>query len=184
LPSTQTAVEEDGIASWVHASHVKPATSPPTAEPLSPLPPPPSWCVARTNKTLKLKLTRQVTENGKPLDFSGDSALASHQRLIAKTIPHQPTNWSISSTLTRDKVVKVTHEPFTWCLPLSFDLCQLAVGLDSWDIPTETGTDPSHLSIWQQIPTAIRGPDGSHIDCGRPNMRCCLRNTPFYVCPR
>ena len=53
--------------------------------------------------------------------------------------PHNPTKvtWQVLSA-TGDVACSTTEEhlPYTWWLDLVFNLCKLAGGLDSWDIPT------------------------------------------------
>lgn len=65
------------------------------------------------------------------------------------TSPHQPAKmtWSLTSILTADEGFMVTenHPPYTWWPTLAFDLCQLAAGLDSWDIPTADRTRSAFL---------------------------------------
>jgi hypothetical protein len=55
---------------------------------------------------------------------------------------YQPAEltWSVVSLLTREQVFSInsqSHPPYTWWPDFVFDLCQLAAGLDTWDIPTD-----------------------------------------------
>nr|XP_023416053.1 uncharacterized protein LOC111753573 [Cavia porcellus] len=50
LLTTPTAVKVDGVASWVHASHLKPASAPEDG----------SWELKRSDNPLKLKLSRKT----------------------------------------------------------------------------------------------------------------------------
>ena len=58
---------------------------------------------------------------------------------LPHSTPHNPTKmtWQVLSA-TGDVAWSTTeeHPPFIWWLDLVFDLSKLAVGLDSWYIPT------------------------------------------------
>ena len=58
---------------------------------------------------------------------------------LSLSSPHNPTKvtWQVLSA-TGDVAWSTTeeHPPYTWWPDLVFDLCKLAVGLDTWDIPT------------------------------------------------
>ena len=84
--------------------------------------------------------------------------------------------WQIISQ-TGEVVWKTTgqHALNTWWPPLTPDFCQLAAGLDSWDIAT---TDYNQLTRNMQ-PTG-----GGSVGCSNPGRRCRLAEASFYVCPR
>lgn len=94
--------------------------------------------------------------------------------------PHVPVHqtWTVVSAGTRDKVASLTaSKPLnTWWPDLSFDLCQLAAGLESWDIPT-------HECRWKQ--TACMGKRRSWaegeglIGCAFPSLSITCLRTPF-----
>ncbi|XP_066228779.1 syncytin-2 [Saccopteryx leptura] len=105
----------------------------------------------------------------------------------APTNPHQPTRqtWQVISG-TSDMVWEVTsndHPPWTWWPSLYPDLCQLAAGLETWDIPT---TDPARPLLCNSgtcaCPTG--GIGGWGYGCSHPQLRAELKASDFYVCPR
>lgn len=80
---------------------------------------------------------------------------------------------------------KAIQPPWTWWPSLEPDVCALAAGLESWDIP---GSD---LSASKNI----RPPDSNYQDankqvswgaigCSYPRARARMANSAFYVCPR
>lgn len=85
--------------------------------------------------------------------------------------------WQIISQ-TGEVVWKTTgqHALNAWWPPLTPDFCQLAAGLDSWDIAT---TDHSQLTKEMQQTGAGEG----YIGCSNPKGRCRLAGADFYVCP-
>lgn len=68
----------------------------------------------------------------------GVLTLIRHKRLSAGSSPHQPDRltWIVSSTLTGGQG-NLRPPPFHLVAPLTFDLCDLAAGLDIWDIPNQ-----------------------------------------------
>lgn len=94
--------------------------------------------------------------------------------------PHAPKQltWQISSQ-TGEVVWSTTglHTPGTWWPTLTPDFCQLAAGLDNWDIPTE---DPHSLKRYAESrPQQMTAPG-----CSSPTARCRLAQSDFYVCPQ
>lgn len=68
------------------------------------------------------------------------------------------------------------HTPYTWWPSLTPDFCQLAAGLDTWDIPDKSHSD---LNV-SNLPC----PTMRDYGCACPNARCELAHHDFYVCPR
>nr|AAC96084.1 envelope protein [Gibbon ape leukemia virus] len=102
--------------------------------------------------------------------------------------PHQPMTltWQVLSQ-TGDVVwdTKAVQPPWTWWPTLKPDICALAAGLESWDIP---GTDVSSSK-------RVRPPDSDYtaaykqitwgaIGCSYPRARTRMASSTFYVCPR
>ena len=55
---------------------------------------------------------------------------------------YQPAelSWSVFSILMGEQVFSInsqSHPPYTWWTDFVLDLCQLAGGLDTWDIPAD-----------------------------------------------
>lgn len=75
--------------------------------------------------------------------------------------------WSISAT----------HTPGTWWPTLTPDFCQLAAGLNSWDIPNRS---------YDQLSTYMtpRPPGWGMPGCATPTARCRLGQHDFYACPK
>ena len=65
--------------------------------------------------------------------------------------PHNPTKvtWQVLSA-TGDVAWSTTEEhlPYTWCLDLVINLCKLAAGIDSWDIPHPRNTVGGITQMW------------------------------------
>uniref|UniRef100_A0A8C3VMH5 Envelope glycoprotein n=1 Tax=Catagonus wagneri TaxID=51154 RepID=A0A8C3VMH5_9CETA len=103
--------------------------------------------------------------------------------------PHQvySLTWQVQSQ-TGEIVWKTqgNHALNTWWPILTPDFCQLAAGLDTWDIPDKDYTD-----LQKPAPTA---PPGNTVkfSCNRqpppgclsPPARCRLAQNDFYVCPK
>lgn len=90
----------------------------------------------------------------------------------------QKLTWQVSSQT--GEIIWATSNlvpPGTWWPTLSPDFCQLAAGLDSWDIP---GSQPQQLSI----DAGKRFSPGGKFGCGSPEARCFLGKLDFYVCPK
>lgn len=69
------------------------------------------------------------------------------------------------------------HTPGTWWPDLTPDFCQLAAGIDWWDIPDQR---PNQLSSNMAPKTQQDTIPG----CSTPTARCRLAQSDFYVCPR
>lgn len=67
--------------------------------------------------------------------------------------------------------------PYTWWPTLTTDFCQLAAGVNYWDIPD---ADPLQLPL----DAGRRFVPGEMFGCGNPERRCKLAKLDFYVCPR
>ena len=98
--------------------------------------------------------------------------------------PYQPAKliWSLVSTLTGEQVLSInsqSHPPYTWWPDLVLDLCQLATGLDTCDIPAASGASP------QSLPKNEWNFRTRYVDmgCGQPYTHCCLLNTAFKYMP-
>lgn len=65
--------------------------------------------------------------------------------------------------------------PGTWWPSLHPDVCQMVLGLDTWDLP-----DQDSLTLKPPGPGGKPGPLG----CRHRYRRCRLRQLEFYVCPR
>ena len=71
-----------------------------------------------------------------------------------------------------------THPPWVWWPDLTPDICKLATGSLSWDIPDHTDLlkpPPEN----QCVPSGI----GSTYGCSGQFYRANLRSASFYVCP-
>lgn len=97
--------------------------------------------------------------------------------------PHTPQKltWQVISQ-TEEVVWSVSKitPPWTWWPQLSPDFCQLAAGLETWDIPEG---DPRHLlenDPKRKHPRWM----GTKYGCGAGKDRCGLAEEDFYVCPR
>uniref|UniRef100_A0A8C8UID8 Envelope glycoprotein n=1 Tax=Peromyscus maniculatus bairdii TaxID=230844 RepID=A0A8C8UID8_PERMB len=101
---------------------------------------------------------------------------------VARTHPHavKKLTWQVISQ-TGETVWQTTanHAPFSWWPSLTPDFCQLAAGLDTWDIPEAKHTlvGPAPKPAFGIPPT--RGPGCATI------AACCLLSLyDFYVCPK
>lgn len=76
--------------------------------------------------------------------------------------------WSISAI----------HPPWTWWPDLTPDICKLAAGLLTWDLPdhTDLSKPPDER---QCVPNGI----GGTLGCSGQFYRANLRSSGFYVCP-
>lgn len=104
-----------------------------------------------------------------PLTFSNPHA---PQLLVWEvSTPTGQVAWSINGT----------HTPGAWWPTLHPDVCQLAVGLDTWDVPERDSLTQIPLNSLNR-----GGVSGTHLDVGCRNAqrRCFLRQSEFYVCPK
>lgn len=76
------------------------------------------------------------------------------------------------------KLGPVEKTPGTWWPTLTPDVCQLALGVDTWDIPHYG--DPNQIPLADTSRYAQRAAYG----CGFQWNRCKLHYLDFYVCPR
>nr|AAC80265.1 envelope protein [Gibbon ape leukemia virus] len=102
--------------------------------------------------------------------------------------PHQPVTltWQVLSQ-TGDVVwdKKAVQPLWTWWPSLTPDVCALAAGLESWDIPESDVSsskrvrppDSDYTAAYKQITWGAIG-------CSYPRARTRMANSPFYVCPR
>ncbi|CAO2598127.1 Envelope glycoprotein [Lemmus lemmus] len=103
--------------------------------------------------------------------------------LVCKTLgdsPHAPKQltWQVLSQ-TEEVIWSITglHPPGTWWPTLTPDFCQLAAGLENWDIPTG---DPHSL----KTQAGPRSQQMTAHGCSSPTARCRLAQSDFYVCPQ
>lgn len=93
--------------------------------------------------------------------------------------PHVPKQltWQVWSQ-TGEVVWSKTglHAPNNWWPNLTPDFCQLAAGLETWDIPDKS---PNELNV-----NNSRCPKMRDFGCACPNARCELAHHDFYVCPK
>lgn len=75
--------------------------------------------------------------------------------------------------------IQGNHALNTWWPTLTPDFCQLAAGLDSWDIAAQ---DPSTLQK-DMTDTATSGGPGVE-GCSSPRRRCILAGASFFLCPK
>nr|BAM33597.1 envelope polyprotein [Felis catus]BAM33602.1 envelope polyprotein [Felis catus] len=101
-------------------------------------------------------------------------------RIAKEGNPHQvyTLTWQIYSQ-SGEVVWEVqgNHALNTWWPPLTPDFCQLAAGLDTWDIPDRS---PKNLETSMEGTSQQLTPQG----CSKPWKRCALAERDFYVCPR
>lgn len=99
---------------------------------------------------------------------------------LANGSPHIPKQltWQVLSQ-TGEVIWSTTglHAPNTWWPTLTPDFCQLAAGLEEWDIPTENGLNLKPY-------TGPRPQQMTAPGCSSPTARCKLAQSDFYVCPR
>lgn len=99
---------------------------------------------------------------------------------VLRTSPHQTylLKWQIQSQ-TGEVVWQTqgTHALNTWWPTLTPDFCQLAAGLDSWDI---ADADHTQLTKTMEPTSGGQGMEG----CSSPRRRCVLAGAQFYVCPK
>lgn len=95
--------------------------------------------------------------------------------------PQQPQQlvWQVLSQ-TGNVVWSISHTapPWTWWPQLSPDLCELAIGLDNWDVPE---VDPQMSCQPGRCPCPLTG---VKYGCRHPQYRAALRGFQIYACPR
>lgn len=101
--------------------------------------------------------------------------------------PHAPLSLAWEVINPKGQVVwsvRGTHTPGTWWPSLHPDVCQLAIGLDTWDLPEVD--DPNAIPMGGRWNGRYEGyPSGGHqAGCSDQHRRCLLKNTDFYVCPK
>lgn len=89
--------------------------------------------------------------------------------------------WQIYSQ-TGEIVWSITKRmpPGTWWPTLTPDFCQLAAGLDTWDLPMIGAHEIQKRMNTVLPPIGKTWPQG----CQDPRARCLLAQMDFYVCPR
>nr|AAD41892.1 envelope protein [Felis catus] len=101
-------------------------------------------------------------------------------KIVKEGNPHQvyTLTWQIYSQ-SGEVVWEVqgNHALNTWWPPLTPDFCQLAAGLDTWDIPARS---PKNLQSYMGERIQQMTAHG----CSSPTARCRLAQAEFYVCPR
>lgn len=104
------------------------------------------------------------------------------------TNPHVPKTlvWGVLNPLGQAVWKTSPHEgtPGTWWPSLTPDICQLAIGLDTWDIPYQE--DPARIpriSSLKGVPQDVPN-FGTTLGCSSPPLRYRLRYQNFYVCPQ
>ena len=95
-----------------------------------------NWIAARhPSNPLKFKMVRPSARPEETMRWLWCIFLLA----LSLSNPHNPTKvtWQVLSA-TGDVAWSTTeeHPPYTWWPSIVFDLCKLAAGLDSWDIPT------------------------------------------------
>lgn len=97
--------------------------------------------------------------------------------------PHTPQQltWQVFSQ-TGEMVWSLSgyYAPGTWWPALTPDFCQLAAGLETWDIPTVGAHEITQTVETPLPPLGKTWPQG----CRDPRARCLLAQMDFYVCPQ
>nr|XP_055187132.1 ankyrin repeat and SOCS box protein 13 isoform X2 [Nyctereutes procyonoides]XP_055187133.1 ankyrin repeat and SOCS box protein 13 isoform X2 [Nyctereutes procyonoides] len=177
LLTTPTALKVDGIAAWVHASHVQRAPSTSTADASQDGPDEPlQWKLHHTQNPLK-KTSKNCSMT--VVIFLPLLALFTS----AKGDPHalKRLTWQVL-TSGGEEVWSITKTApvGTWWPNLYPDLCKLTIGAPSpWDLEGyfDTSRAPN-----QESPPGRLGVDPWG-GCGTPERRAMLSTLPFYVCP-
>lgn len=101
--------------------------------------------------------------------------------------PHQPQRltWQVLSQ-TGDVVWSTSHTvpPWTWWPQLFPDLCELAAGIDTWDIAEIDPRERVPSCQSGKCPCLSSGGIGSQkFGCSHPQLRARLRRQELYACP-
>ncbi|XP_062947204.1 solute carrier family 23 member 2 isoform X1 [Cynocephalus volans] len=102
--------------------------------------------------------------------------------------PNQPTSltWQVLSQTGKVVWSKTeVHPLWTWWPPLTPDICALAAGLETWDIPEIDASaskrvrppDSNYENSYYQVTWGAPG-------CSYPRARNRMAGSSFYVCPR
>lgn len=117
---------------------------------------------------------------GPVLSLLAALTLCSQLRMIYSN-PHAPQQmaWEISNPMGQ-VVWKIhrTHTPGAWWPSLTPDLCQLFMGLDTWDIPDQE--NQNKMPICMPYPLDKE----PYYGCSTAQVRCALSSLDFYVCPK
>nr|XP_045016608.1 TIMELESS-interacting protein isoform X1 [Jaculus jaculus]XP_045016609.1 TIMELESS-interacting protein isoform X1 [Jaculus jaculus]XP_045016611.1 TIMELESS-interacting protein isoform X1 [Jaculus jaculus] len=101
--------------------------------------------------------------------------------------PHAPQRltWQVISQ-TGDVIWSISKDapPWSWWPPLYPDLCQLAAGLETWDIPEVGPRESTPVCLSGSCPCPSKGIEGKNLGCSHPQLRAELRKHDIYVCPR
>lgn len=104
--------------------------------------------------------------------------------------PHAPASLAWEVINPTGQVVwsiEGTHTPGSWWPTLHPDICQLAVGLDTWDL--QDTEDPNNIPIGTDYDSGWMEGDGpapgsEPARCSTPHRRSFLKALTFYVCPK
>nr|AAA69474.1 envelope protein [Gibbon ape leukemia virus] len=101
--------------------------------------------------------------------------------------PHQPMTltWQVLSQTGEVVWYSKAVQPLTWWPSLKPDVCALAAGLESWDIPeSDVSASKRIRPLDSNYNNANKQISWGAIGCSYPRARTRIANSPFYVCPR